>query len=139
MSTSASTPGSLKVVVAYLDGRRLKGYTYDFSPVRNLFHLLPQDDPLGKRGVALAMKDLKAVFFVKDFAGNPAHRTAPTTEAAQQGRQIEVIFPDGERFVGKTQGYNAESIGFFVFPLDPQSNDLRIFVVNRRETLVEFL
>jgi Family of unknown function (DUF6982) len=139
MAAPPKTPESpSKVVVACLDGRRLKGYTYDFSPARNSFHLLPQENTLRERGETLAMKDLKAIFFVKDFAGDAAYRPGPSPAAAGQGRKIEVIFPDGERFEGQTQGYNAEGLGFFVSPIDSRDNALRIFVINRKDTLVKF-
>lgn len=43
-----------KVVVAYLDGRRLKGYTNDFSPVRDQFFLFPDgvEPKPGDRGTS---------------------------------------------------------------------------------------
>ena len=69
-----------KVVVAYLDGRRLKGYVYNFSALRDSFHLLPQENPLQERGAEVALKDLKAVFFVKDFIGNREYRGRPIAE-----------------------------------------------------------
>ena len=59
-----------KTVVAFLDGKRQRGYIYDFSPMRDSFNLLPVEDPPQGKGVRLMLKDLKAVFFVKDFVGN---------------------------------------------------------------------
>jgi hypothetical protein len=64
-----------KVVVAYPNGRRLKGYVYDFSPTRDFFFLFPRDhdattpDSSAQR-VAIRLHELKAVFFVKDFDGD---------------------------------------------------------------------
>ena len=57
-----------KVVVRYLDGRVLKGMTEDFFPNRPLFHLRPLDS---QGTVDVRSRDLKAVFFVRDFAGDP--------------------------------------------------------------------
>jgi hypothetical protein len=120
-----------KVIVAYLDGRRLKGYAYNFSPLKDSFDLLPQKDPLQHRGTKVEMKDVKAVFFVKDFVGNPEYRQSPLVEERGYGRKIEVTFSDGEKVVGVTQGYNPQKLGFFMIPIDPKSNNVRIFVVNR--------
>jgi hypothetical protein len=59
-----------KTVVAFLDGRREWNDTHDFSPMRDSFNLLPAEDPLHAKGVKLMLKDLKAVFLVKDFVPN---------------------------------------------------------------------
>jgi hypothetical protein len=120
-----------KVVVAYVDGRRLKGYIYNFSALKESFDLLPQEDRLHERGTRVEMKDLKAVFFVKDFAGHPEYQEDRLAESPMHGRKIEVSFRDGEKILGKTEGYNPQKPGFFMFPGDPKSNNERIFVVSR--------
>ena len=57
-----------KVVVRFSDGRVQKGTTEDFFPNRPSFHLRP----LGTSETQdVRCKELKAVFFVKDFAGDP--------------------------------------------------------------------
>ena len=77
------------------------------------------------------MKDLKAIFFVKDFAGNPEYRKAPGVEVPKRGRKVAVTFQDGEELSGATEAYNPQKLGFFVFPYDEDENNLRVFVVNR--------
>ena len=132
MATPPKTLGQVtRVVVAQLDGGRLKGYVYNFSALKSDFDLLPQEDPLQHRGTRVEMKDLKAVFFVKDFTGNPGYHESPLSEAAGHGRKIEVTFNDGEKLTGTTEGYNPQKIGFFMTPVDPKSNNIRIFVVNK--------
>ena len=42
-----------KVVVAYLDGRRLKGFTHDFSPSHEHFYLTPEGVQLGRKDRAV--------------------------------------------------------------------------------------
>ncbi len=128
-----------KVVVAYLDGRRLKGYVYDFSALKDSFTLLPQENPLQEKGKRVEMKDLKAVFFVKDFQGTPGYHEDPSADAQLHGRKIEVTCRDGEKLVGKTEGFNPQKIGFFMFPADPKSNNLRIFVINRNSLQAHFV
>ncbi len=131
----ATPPRSLdranKVVVAYLDGRRLKGYVYDFSALKERFRLFPAEDPLHHEGAEVEIKDLKAVFFVKDFVGHPGYHESQLAEPSTHGRKIEVTFSDGEQVLGTTEGYNPQRLGFFIFPADAKSNNVRIFVVNR--------
>ena len=128
-----------KVVVAFVDGRRVKGYVYDFSVLKDFFNVLPADKPLQEHGIKVEMKDLKAVFFVKDFGGNPTYHDQPLVDEHIHGRKIEVSFRDGEKILGKTEGYNPQKLGFFMFPGDPASNNLRIFVVNKNAKQVRFV
>ena len=129
-----------KVVVAYLDGRRLKGYTNDFSPVRDQFFLFPegQEAKPGERGTAVRFGSLKAVFFVKDFAGNPDHQ--PSTDSTPMpGKKMEVTFADNETMRGTTVAYNAKALGFFLQPLDRGGNNERVFIVNQNVRSVRVL
>ena len=131
----------IKVVVRYTDGRVLKGYTKDFFPNKPFFRLRPAGTEYKGEGLEVLIKDLKAVFFVSDFEGNP-----PYTERKQfgegerpPGRKVEVTFVDGEVLVGSNLGYDRHRPGFFLFPVDPQSNNLRVFVVVSAVSNVRFL
>jgi len=130
-----------KVVVAYLNGRRPKGYTNDFSPVRDQFFLFPvgQEPKPGDRGVAVKVENLKAVFFVKDFAGNPGRQKGSTPPAAATGKKLEITFADGEKLTGTSVAYNPKALGFFVQPLDKADNNERIFIVNENVRQVRVL
>jgi hypothetical protein len=140
MGTPAKTLDHLnKVVVGFLNGGRIKGYVYDFSALKESFILLPQEDPLQAQGIKVEMKDLKAVFFVWDFSGNPEYQESLRADAPMHGRKIEVTFIDGEKLVGRTEGYNPQRLGFFVFPADPKSNNIRIFVVTRNTRQVRLI
>jgi hypothetical protein len=57
-----------KIVVRYNDGRLMKGITSDFMPNRDLFHLVPMDASPGVRPVDVPVRELKAVYFVKDYS-----------------------------------------------------------------------
>jgi uncharacterized protein DUF6982 len=129
-----------KVVVAYLDGRRLKGYTNDFSPVRDQFFLFPEgtDPKPGARGTPVRLAELKAVFFVKDFAGSSAQREAPDPSQLL-GKKIEVTFADGEKLIGSSVAYNPRNLGFFMQPANSADNNERIFVINRNVKQVKVL
>lgn len=127
-----------RVVAHFQDGRLLKGFTYDFLPGREVFHLA--DPEPGARPAKVRVADLKALFFVKSFGGD-AQRTkvndADTAPAA--GRRIRIVFKDGEVLVGTTQGYNPSRPGFFVVPADPESNNERCYVVAAATREVGFL
>ena len=131
MAAPSSVSQLNKVVVACLDGRRLKGYVFNFSALKDFFDLLPQDNPLQERGNRIDFKDIKAIFFVKDFVGVPDHHRNNDAESSKHGRKIQVKCRDGETMVGMTEGYNPQKLGFFMFPVDEEDNNVRIFVVNK--------
>ena len=54
-----------KVVIHFRDGRILKGYTYDFSPNREVFHITQAQN--GKEMIEVSTSLLKALFFVKSL------------------------------------------------------------------------
>jgi len=120
-----------KVVAHFQDGHMVKGTTNDFLPNRETFHVLAADLPAGSKPAEVKMSELKAVFFVRDLAGNPQHPKRNEFEPGRPvpGRKIRVTFKDGEVLVGTTQGYQSGRPGFFVVPADPESNNERCFVV----------
>ena len=130
-----------KIVVRYQDGRIVKGQTGDFLPTKPSFHLRLLDAPNDARPLEVKISEVKAIFFVKDFAGNPGRKKVQDFPAGKPivGRKIRVLFQDGETLVGTTQGYDAARPGFFVIPADPASNNERCFVVNRAAKQVSFI
>ena len=119
-----------KVVARYLDGRVLKGFTFDFLPNRPVFHISPVEAAPGAQSTEVALVDLKAVFLVKDFAGNPDYDEVKAFNNARVvGRKMTVRFSDGETLVGTTQGFDRQRLGFFLIPADPLSNIERCYVV----------
>jgi hypothetical protein len=128
-----------KVVVGFLNGGRIKGYVCDFSSLEESFNLLPQENPLKGEGVKIELKYLKAIFFVWEFAGDPEYHDSLPADAPMDARTIEVTFTDGEKIVGRPEGYNSERIGFFMFPANPKGNNIRIFVVTRNTHQVRLI
>lgn len=122
----------LKVVVRYASGKVIKGYTHNFSPNKPVFNVYPLHADTTKTGLKILAKDLKALFFVKDFMGDSEYNEPKDVTVAPQqpGRVVEVEFKDGEVLVGTTTGYDLNRPGFFVFPLDPRSNNLKFFAVS---------
>ena len=78
------------------------------------------------------MKDLKAIFFARDFVGNSEYGESQELGPQSQSRKAEVPFRDGEKLVGTTDTYNPQRVGFFLVPADPRSNDLRVFVIAKK-------
>jgi hypothetical protein len=130
-----------KIVLRYQDGRVLKGYTNNFMPNKDFFHLVPSDAPPGSKPLDVNVKELKAIYFVKDFLGNRDYNEKKTFDTSHPvvGKKIQVIFKDGEEMIGTTQGYQAGRPGFFVFPADKQSNIDRFFVIAAATRSVSFI
>jgi hypothetical protein len=130
-----------KIVVRYTDGRLMKGMTSDFMPNRDLFHLVPMDASPGVKPIDVPVRELKAVYFVKDYAGNSEYQEGKEFEPAKPvpGRKIKVVFKDGEVIMGTTQGYQPGRPGLFIIPADPRSNNERLYVVSASTQEISFL
>lgn len=130
-----------KIVARFQDGRIVKGTTADFFPNKDSFHVLSSDAPAGAKPEEVRTKDLKALFFVKDFRGNPKHVKRNEFDPAhpRPGRRLKVVFKDGEVLVGATTGYQPGRPGFFLVPADPGSNIDRCYVVAAATRDVSFL
>jgi hypothetical protein len=120
-------------VVAHIaDGTLVKGTTLNVELSKPSFHV---KNPEG-RMVEVKLASLKALFFVKDLAGNPQYREQERPNAGDprlHGSQlIELRFRDGERLLGLTNRYPPVGAFFYVLPVDPKSNNIRI-LVNRAE------
>lgn len=120
-----------QVIARFLNGQVLKGITADFSPAKAHFHLLPIDSCPGTRPTAIAMAELKGVFFVRRMAGNPAHRKSNAFDPRDltPGKRMRVVFLDGEVLQGHAWNYHPGQRGVFLLPADPCSNNVRCFVV----------
>jgi len=126
-----------KVVARFRDGRLVRGYTTDFHPSKPRLHLAAE--PNSHDTLFLHLSNLKALFFVRDFAGDRMRVDCQEFGAPPQGRKVAVTFHDGEVLLGSTLGYKGDGQGFFVFPADPRSNNMRIFVAPGAARAVKFL
>jgi hypothetical protein len=128
VETNCDPPlGWKRLVVRYLDGRLLKGFTTDFAAAKGYVHVWADPNGLEASRTTVPMSLLKAIFFVHDLEGDPARRPGEDT-STEHGRRIEVTFEDGEVLAGTTLSYSADGRGFFVTPLDSGGNNVRIFV-----------
>lgn len=130
-----------KVVARFADGRIVKGTATDFFPAKDTFHVSVAYDPLGSQPLEIRTADLKALFFVKDYEGDPEHVERKAFDPAHPpiGRKIKVTFKDGEVLVGTTTGYQKGRPGFFLVPADATSNMERCYVVSAATVDIEFI
>ena len=87
------------------------------------------------------MRDLKGIFFVRGFAGNSAYKEQIefVVGTALSGHKMEVTFTEGKVLVGTTTSYDAKRPGFCLSPVDGQSNNARIFIVQAVVKKVKFI
>lgn len=130
-----------KIVVRYQNGKILKGYTQNFFPNKPMFHVNLLGASVSGELVEVNLEDLKAVCFVRDYTGNAKYveRKQLVPEDRPQGRLMVVTCKDGEVMVGTTTGYDPKRPGFFLFPVDPSSNNMRVFLVTSAVRNARFL
>ena len=130
-----------KVVVRYADGRIIKGYTENFLPTKPSFLVRPTEDGTSIDPVEVSIRDLKAVFFVRDFVGDPNHmeRKDFSDGVDAPGILLKVNFKDGEVIIGSALSYDPQRPGFFISPADSKGNNLAIFVVSQSVIQVIYL
>ncbi len=132
------------VVARYRNGKIIRGMTHDFGPQKKAFHV----NTVERHGRTVAGKvyeiflsELKAVFFVKSLEGKqgpPSLKGVMEEKLEAPGlMKARITFLDGEILVGTTHGYTPEREGFFVAPLEKDSNNLRIFVISSAVKKVE--
>lgn len=127
------------LVARYLDGKIVKGHSVDFRHDKTSFHIQPEEP--GARPVKVRLAQLKAVFIVKSFKGNPGYTEKKDFALARgkYGFLTRVRFQDGEVMVGTVQNYQPHAQGFFLFPVDPGSNTLKAFVLSEAVDEIKFV
>lgn len=125
------------VVIRYLDGRMLKGATEDFQVGGLPFTVAPA----GGGPVSVAdLAGVKAIFFVKSLAGDPRYKPHKEFGVARQfGRRTMVVFRDGELQHGYTLPEHTDYPFFFLFPVDPMSNNDKVYVIREATREVRLL
>ena len=128
-----------KIVARFRNGKLVKGYIRDFSVDSDTIVL---NDPQTQQEQRVAIDDLKAVYFVKTFQGASEYIERKTYGIRKHlGRKVFVKFIDQESLVGFIEGevpwdkgFSLEKLGkkvkgFFLTPVDGDSNNERVFVV----------
>ena len=127
-----------KVVARFRDGSLVKGFTHDFSPYNDVFHITkPKDE---REALEISTSQLKAIFFVKSFQGDQEYKGKDFTKEKLShipGLKLKVTFADGETIYGTTTGYSPHRKGFFLMPANKASNNERLFVIREATSKVE--
>ncbi|OQX54896.1 MAG: hypothetical protein B5M53_05240 [Candidatus Cloacimonas sp. 4484_209] len=122
-----------KIVVHFKDGRLLKGYTLDFTPIKKIFHLTSEMEEDAGKTYEISTTELKAIFFVKTLKGNKDYYEKKSFDEIDKtklrGIKLEVEFFDGEIISGTSFVYKSDKEGFFMVPLDEKSNNSRIYII----------
>jgi len=118
-----------KIVARFRDGRALKGVAMDLDPAKPVFHLRPAE---GGKAIEVGLDDLKAIFFVRSFDGDPQRveaRTLDPDDVRSRGTTtVSFTFEDGETVVGLAIRYPPIKPFHYIVPVDAASNNLRILV-----------
>lgn len=129
------------VVARYNDGRVVKGTTVDFLLDRDVLHVTEPPAVAAWTRTEVRVPELKALFFVRDLDGDPLHveRMVFDVEPSPTEYAVEITFGDGEVLRGTTPRYRAARNGFFVVPVDAESNNERCYVVRASARSVRFV
>lgn len=115
------------VVANLLSGEVVKGISLDVDASKPLCHIRTDAGV-----VKVKLADVKALFFVRDLAGDPQRNdqqaVAPDDPRQRGATIVEIRFKDGERIVAFTNRYPPRGAFHFVAPVDPASNNSRILV-----------
>jgi len=117
-----------KVVVRTRDGEVIPGFAHQ-DRISNTLKIITQQGKEQK----FSIDQLKAVFFVKDFQGNPEYDEIKflNKQSVSSMVWVRVKFYDGEVLEGKIPN-NMELIcspGFYLSPSDRDTNNKRVYVI----------
>ena len=138
--------GTEKLVAHFKDGQVTKGFSRDFDPGRDSFHMVRRDGQVAT-SQEIRLEDLKALFHVKTWGRPDRHRGHhpgfPETDDGSRPEGLPAIktvleFYDGERIYGYSLDYHPDRSGFYVLPADPEDNNQKIFVVSSSLVNIQF-
>jgi hypothetical protein len=125
-----------KVILRFVTGKMLKGFIKDLRLTDDILFI--EDE--SSHQLKVRLKELKAIFFVKQFEGNPSYKERKNfKDTRPKARRVFIKFKDGESMVGYMEGeipwkmgYFLEPTrdkGFYIIPADDKSNNIRILVI----------
>jgi hypothetical protein len=121
--------GWKRIVVRFIDGKLLRGYSNNFHPDASHLHLCAEINCTADERLFVPIARLKALFFVRDLTGNAEHVDSNSFDHTPRARKLEVTFRDGEVMAGSTLNYKPNGQGFFLTPANSRGNNERVFVV----------
>jgi len=139
--------GNSKLVAHFKDGRVTKGFSRDFDPSLDSFHLVRRDGQVAA-SQEIRLEDLKALFHVKTWGRKDKHAGQvagfPSEKRAAKGSGLALVktvleFYDGEKIFGYSLDYDPNRRGFYVVPADPSDNNRTIYVVHSSLVNIQFV
>ena len=116
------------IVANYLDGRILKGVSLDVDHKRPLCHIKTPEGETHE----VVLSEVKALFFVKTATGrkeyNDTRAASPGDSRLVGAKKVRVRFADTEEIVGLMNRFPPITSYFYMLPIDPHSNNIRILV-----------
>jgi len=116
-----------EVVAHYMNGDIVKGLSMDVAPGKAFCHIRT-DEGTSK----VEFKDLKALYFVKDLAGDSKRDDVQEVQEddirLRGSKLLEIVFKDDEQMVVLCNRFPPKTDRFFVLPIDMDSNNDRILV-----------
>jgi hypothetical protein len=128
-----------RVVIRKLDKGLIKGFLDPNGYLASEIEVLDREGRL----IHIPMSEVKGVFFVRDFEGNPdrAERKVFRSRPRLAGLWVRMTFKDKEVLEALLPNKLLETdpLGFLVTPPDVYSNNLRIFIPRTALTEMEVL
>ncbi len=139
--------GNSKLVAHFKDGRVTKGFSRDFDPAHDSFHLVRREGQVAE-SQEIRLEELKALFHVKTWgrkdkhveqvAGFPSEKRASKPSGRALVKTV-IEFYDGEKIFGYSLDYDPSRRGFYVVPADPSDNNRTIYVVHSSLVNIQFV
>jgi hypothetical protein len=116
------------IVAHMLDGSILKGVSLDVDAKKPTCHLRPRNG----EPIEVVLSHTKALFFVKTEEGSPEYNEVKQPSQGDVrlvgAKRMKARFADGEEIVGITNRFPPITPYFYMLPIDPVSNNIRILV-----------
>lgn len=115
-----------KMVVRFSGGETMSCFGDNFIPGEK--EMMVKD--LDERIHTIDLNSVKMVCFVRHFvtdSQNTHRMPEKMLFQAVPGRKVRIVFQDGEVLEGITSVRNKPSVGFFLTPLNPNSNNINIY------------
>jgi hypothetical protein len=116
-----------RLVIHFQSGKTLACWGDNFMPIEEEILVKDEDDKIDR----VALKDVKVICFVKAFVTDSRTTHKPPPQILFQavpGRKVKLVFKDGEKMEGLCSLKERPVRGFFLTPLNPNSNNIHIFV-----------
>jgi hypothetical protein len=125
-----------EVLLAFLHGRFLKGFTRGFHPSRAILDILPSRTASEQQAQKVPLSLLRTILFLRHFG--PTHSAAMEGRPGGSARRIEVTFKDNYVMAGTTRDYEEGTPGFIMRSAQ-LGDSMSVFVVSSAVRDVRFL